>query len=109
MPVNKELLKGSMKTLVLKMLLSKSSHGYELAQRIEQLTKGNIILTEGTLYPLLHSLEADKCIESFWEKPAGKRKRKVYKLTKLGKENLSEKTKSWNEFVKTMKLVLEAA
>jgi len=98
MTVDKELLKGCSKTLVLKLLSQKGMHGYEIAQELKAVTDGRIEITEGTMYPLLHSLEAGKAISSEWE-VGGKRKRKVYRLTPVGRKLLKEKTQNWREFI----------
>jgi PadR family transcriptional regulator, regulatory protein PadR len=67
MAVNKELLKGTAKTLVLQLLSENEMHGYELLSQLKEKSKNLIEITEGTLYPLLHSLEEDGL------KPAGKK------------------------------------
>ena len=76
MPVNKELLKGNAQTLVLKVLSQREMYGYQLTQELAKSSAGSFELKEGTLYPLLHSLETDGAVESFWKDGSGERKRK---------------------------------
>lgn len=108
MAVDKELLKGCSKTIVLELLSNKGMHGYELSQKLKQRTNGKIEITEGTLYPLLHALEADGSISSSWLHAVGQRRRKVYTITSKGKKLLKEKRKEWEEFLSTMELLLPA-
>lgn len=87
-------LKGYLKPILYKVLLeSKKTYGYEFIKVIKVLTKGNIEITEGALYPLLHSLERKKLIDVEIIKQ-GRRARKYYKLTEAGvidaKECISE-------------------
>jgi len=95
---NKELLKGSAVTLILTVLNRADSYGYELAKEIERSSKGAFTLTEGTLYPLLHELERDHHVESYWVEKKDERKRKYYRITKSGKKTLKERTKDWESF-----------
>lgn len=104
--IDKELFKGCSKTVVLRLLMSASMHGYEISQRLKKLSEQKLELTEGTLYPLLHSLEADGYISSSWDKTTLKRKRKIYCITTKGKALLKQRTKEWKEFLSTMEVLL---
>ena len=106
MPINKELFKGCSKTVVLRLLSQKKMHGYELSKKLEESFDGQIKITEGTLYPLLHALETDGAITADWEKSEGKRKKKVYRISPKGKKVLKEKLAEWQEFVNTMQVLL---
>lgn len=109
MKVNKELLKGSVATLALTILNRKSAYGYELIKEIERTSGGALSLKEGTLYPILHSLEKEGAIESYWVEKADTRKRKYYRLTKEGKVLLKERTREWKDFREVMDQVLSGA
>ncbi len=108
MQIDKQLLKGCTKTLVLQLLSKKNMHGYELATQLKTLSTGKIEVTEGTLYPLLHALEADGAIASSIVEQ-GKRTRKVYSLTTEGKKLLKSKTQEWQEFQSMMDQLLKAS
>ncbi len=103
---SKELLKGTLKTIVLKLLAeNERMYGYEITQKVKELTLGNIILTEGALYPTLHKLEAEGLLST--EKVAiGKRIRKYYSLTPNGISESVSKVEEFKAFVQTMQLVL---
>ncbi len=98
MSVNKELLKGSTATLVLQLLHKKTMYGYEIIKDLEQLSSGLFELREGTLYPILHTLEENGLVKAEWVGKEGERQRKYYHITKDGKAHLKDKKKEWTEF-----------
>ncbi|QIB26614.1 PadR family transcriptional regulator [Caloranaerobacter azorensis] len=104
--MNKELLKGSTETLILSLLSRKPMYGYGLIKELEVMSNGIFKLKEGTLYPILHSLENKKLVESYWEEREGQRKRKYYRITDNGKKELSDKKKEWQIFSNTIDKVL---
>ena len=100
--IDKQLIKGSMKTVVLHHLAKRAMHGYELSSELKKLGEGSFSVTEGTLYPLLHALEADKFVKSKIEEGQGKRKRKVYYITDKGLAILKEKKTEWRKYRNVM-------
>ena len=61
---NQKLYKGSLQTIILKLLEEKEKmYGYEITQKVKELTKGELQITEGALYPALHKLKADGLLE----------------------------------------------
>lgn len=106
MAVNKELLKGCSKLLVLKLLSREAMHGYKLSTKLKEVSQGKIEITEGTIYPLLHALESDEAITSSWCNKEGGRKKKTYQITTKGKKILKTRTEEWNEFISSMDLLL---
>jgi PadR family transcriptional regulator PadR len=102
-----ELLKGTLKPIVLKLLAdNKRMYGYEMTQRVKELTSGKIQLSEGALYPILHALEKDNLVTVEIEY-IGKRVRKYYKLSPAGKSSTKEKISELLDFVNTVKLLLD--
>lgn len=106
MKINKELLKGSTVILILKMLERKPMYGYEMIKEIEQRSSGIFAFKEGTLYPILHTLEGKKLVESYWDKGGSARKRKYYKITDEGKLSLKKKQEEWTTFKSAIDRVL---
>jgi DNA-binding PadR family transcriptional regulator len=101
-----ELIKGTLKTILLKMLAdNKRMYGYEITQMVKELTGDKIQLTEGALYPTLHALEADGLLTTETEY-IGKRVRKYYSLSKEGKKKSKEKVNEFAEFLNTMEVLL---
>ena len=105
MKINKELMKGSTVILILSLLESKDMYGYEMTKEIERRSDSIFTLKEGTLYPILHTLEVDRFVEAYWNEEAG-RKRKYYRLTQEGRKQLSEKQQEWSLFSTTVNRVI---
>jgi DNA-binding PadR family transcriptional regulator len=103
---SKELLKGTLKTIILKMLSeSDSMYGYQITQKVKEITEGKINLTEGALYPALHKLEADGFLTTE-KKTVGNRVRKYYSLTQSGSSSAKEKVEELKEFMETLKVIV---
>jgi PadR family transcriptional regulator PadR len=104
---SKELLKGTLKTIILKLLADNDRmYGYEITQRVKELTDGQLVLTEGALYPNLHKLEAEGWVSTEREY-IGKRVRRYYSLTPKGQEATVEKLSEFEAFVQTMSLIFK--
>jgi len=101
-----ELIKGTLKTIVLKLLAdNKRMYGYEITQTVKEMTGDKIQITEGALYPTLHALEDDGLVTVETEF-IGKRIRKHYKLSTSGKTRAKEKVNELADFMNTMKFLL---
>jgi transcriptional regulator, PadR family len=99
---NKKLYKGSLQTIILKLLETNDKmYGYEITQKVKALTKGELNITEGALYPALHKLEADGLLDVEVAK-VGNRLRKYYKLTESGTKETANKLEEMQEFLRTM-------
>src|ERR1700684_2691488 len=97
-----ELLKGTLKTIILKLLVdNKRMYGYEITQKVKELTRDKIKITEGALYPTLHALEAEGLLTTKAEY-IGKRVRKYYSLSAAGKAKSKEKISELSNFIGTM-------
>ncbi|MBA2936953.1 helix-turn-helix transcriptional regulator [Paenibacillus sp. CGMCC 1.16610] len=107
MKISKELMKGSTVILILTLLNRKDMYGYEMTKEMEAHTDGVFTLKEGTLYPILHTLESDKFVESYWNEKDG-RKRKYYRITKSGKAELGIKMEEWTLFRSTVDRIIGA-
>ena len=102
-----ELIKGTLKTIVLKQLENnKRMYGYEITQRVKELTFDRIQITEGALYPTLHALEAEGLVTTETEY-IGKRIRKYYSLSPEGKTKIDEKISELADFMNTMRFLLD--
>jgi PadR family transcriptional regulator PadR len=102
-----ELLKGTLQTILLKVLKDHGKmYGYEITQRVKELSDGRILLTEGALYPSLHKLEAEGLLKTETVM-MGKRMRKYYSLTIEGKSLVKERVSEFIDFIKTMGNVLQ--
>ena len=102
-----ELLKGTLQTIILKILKDHGKmYGYEITQRVKELSLDRIFLTEGALYPTLHKLEADGLLHTETVM-IGKRVRKYYSLTPQGSSLVQERVAEFVDFIKTMTTVLK--
>lgn len=97
MRISRELLKGSTTLLVLSLLENENMYGYEMIKRLTEKSKNVFELQEGTLYPILHSLEEKNYITSYWDKTVAKQ-RKYYSITNEGRKLLREKKEEWKTF-----------
>lgn len=98
MNFDKELLKGNIITIILSTLKDSAKYGYEIIKEIDASSNGVFKMKEGTLYPILHSLEYDGFVLSKELISENGRKRKYYHLTKSGQKLLLEKKNEWKNF-----------
>jgi PadR family transcriptional regulator, regulatory protein PadR len=99
---NQKLYKGSLQTIILKLLEQNDKmYGYEITQKVKELTQGELQITEGALYPALHKLEAEGMLDVEVAK-VGNRLRKYYRLTEQGNKETIDKLAEMQEFLKTM-------
>ncbi len=105
MKVSKELLKGSTTMLILEMLKSENMYGYQMIKKLSEKSQNIFELKEGTLYPILHSLEEENFITSYWDESTAK-KRKYYAITEKGKKQLKERKEEWKIFSNGINKVL---
>jgi PadR family transcriptional regulator PadR len=105
---SKDLIKGTLQPIILKLLgENKRMYGYEITQKVKELTKGKIEITEGALYPTLHRLEADGILKTEIVY-IGKRVRKYYTLTKGGNKAVAKKIDEFADFIATMNILLKS-
>ena len=99
---SKELLKGTISAIILKMLDEKDRmYGYEMAMKVKEMTDGKIQLKDGSLYPALQKMTNDGLL-SFKEETVGGRVRKYYYITKKGKEEKTAYVEELRDFITTL-------
>lgn len=106
--INKQLKKGTLDILALFLLRDRELYGYQIINELKTKSHQYFSLKEGTLYPVLYRLEDQKLIESYWDKPDGKRKapKKYYVITNDGKLALKEMMNEWLEFAYNVNIML---
>lgn len=103
---NSQLYKGSLNTIIMKLLEEQGRmYGYEITQKVKEITKGELNITEGALYPALHKLEADGLLDVEVEK-VDNRLRKYYKLTEKGTTETVNRLAELEEFIKNMQTIV---
>jgi DNA-binding PadR family transcriptional regulator len=90
---------------VLSALAEGAKYGYVIQKHLREVTGGQASLAAGTLYPLLHRLEAQKLVRSYWEEDSG-RPRKWYALTAAGKKRLTSQAQQWQSYADCMTRLL---
>jgi PadR family transcriptional regulator, regulatory protein PadR len=91
----KDMVAASAKPLLLSILAEGESYGYEIIQRVRELSGGEIEWSDGMLYPVLHRLERDGLIESEWKEADTGRQRKYYFISKDGNKVLKTERQQW--------------
>ncbi|WP_313808105.1 helix-turn-helix transcriptional regulator [Flavobacterium sp.] len=103
---NSQLYKGSLNTIIMKLLEEKGRmYGYEITQKVKEITNGELAITEGALYPALHKLEAEGFLEVEVEK-VDNRIRKYYKLTENGQKEVVNRLSELEEFIRNMQTLV---
>ena len=98
MQLSQELIKGTVIPVVLSLLKDHPRYGYEMVQLVNARTNGALNWSEGTLYPVLHKLEADGLLKAEW-RDEGNRRRKYYALSASGRRELRRRSEEWKTFV----------
>jgi transcriptional regulator len=94
-----EIMRGTLDLLVLKTLALEPRHGVAVADRIAQITQGTFRLGPGSLFPALHRLEQNGCIEGAWSTTPEGRRAKFYRITAAGQKQLAVEKKNWDKVV----------
>lgn len=103
---NKIFQNSNIDMLLLKILEEKDVYGYELIQKINNVSKQKFVLKAGTLYPLLHTLEKEGCVVSYEKAEDTRQVRKYYQITEEGKNRLEYKIQNWKEYSSIINYVL---
>ena len=108
-PMQGELLQGTLDLLILKTLALGPAHGHTIAHAIEHRSEDVLQVEHGSLYPALHRLEDRGWIASFWGTSENNRRARYYRLTPQGRAQLAEQTSRWDEIVRAINRILRPA
>ena len=103
----RELIKGSIDSLLLCLIGQQPLYGYKILKELEARSHGYFKFKEGTLYPALHRLEKEGLIQGKWEMLPSGRQRRYYHLTEKGLSIMDEKRSQWFDFFKAMNLIMQ--
>jgi PadR family transcriptional regulator PadR len=110
MPTPKsDLPQGTLDLLILKAVAIDPLHGYAIAQRLEQVSRGVVQVPEGSLYPALHRLENRGLLAADWKRTETGREAKFYRLTRKGRKQLELDAASWQRLIEAVGLILAMA
>ncbi len=104
-----DLPQGTLDLLILKAVAVEPVHGYAVAQRLEQVSRGVVQVPEGSLYPALHRLEHRGFLAADSKRTDTGREAKFYKLTRKGRKQLEAEAASWERLIEAVGLILGMA
>ena len=105
-PADGEMLQGTLDMLILKTLVMGPAHGHTIAHVIEHTSEEVLQVEQGSLYPALHRLEDRGWLSSSWGASENNRKAKFYKLTAVGRKQLSLETSRWQKMARAIGLIM---
>src|SRR6201995_2756280 len=109
MALKSDLPQGTLDLLILKAVAVEPVHGYAIAQRLEQVSRGVVQVPEGSLYPALHRLENRGFLAADWKKTDTGREAKFYRLTRKGRLQFEAEAASWERLIQGVGLMLRMA
>jgi PadR family transcriptional regulator, regulatory protein PadR len=104
----RDVVQGTLEMLILKTLLLEPMHGYGVALRIEQVSKGVFRVNPGSLLPALARMERAGRVKSEWRASENNRRAKYYMLTARGRKALFEEAETWNRQISAIARIMEA-
>ena len=107
MKINKSLLSGSTGMLILSILQGSDKYGYEMIQTLSLKSEHVFDMKEGTLYPVLHTLEKEGLLSAYEMETEQGRRRRYYHLTDKGRRQLADQREEWGAFAGAVNAVLQ--
>jgi PadR family transcriptional regulator PadR len=101
-----DLLQGTLDLLILKILALGPNHGWDIANRIQQISREALSASQGSLYPALHRLELRGDLRSAMTTSENNRRARVYTLTPAGRKRLETETENWEQLVLSIRRIL---
>ncbi|MGA8102137.1 MAG: PadR family transcriptional regulator [Candidatus Acidiferrales bacterium] len=105
MPPKTDLPQGTLDLLILRVVALGPVHGYAIARRLEQVSRGVIQVPEGSLYPALHRFENRGLLAADWKETETGREAKFYRLTRKGRKQLETEEVSWQRLMDAIALI----
>jgi len=105
----RDVVQGTLEMLILKTLALEPMHGYGIAVRLEQMSKGVFRLNAGSLFVALQRLQRDGLLRSEWKATGNSRRAKYYAVTEQGRKRLNSETREWGRQVAAIARILEAS
>jgi PadR family transcriptional regulator PadR len=102
-----DLVQGTLDLLILKMLTLDPMNGWEIGQRLKELSSEELQVSDGSLYPALHKLEQQGWVTSEWRRSENNRRAKFYSLTGIGRTQLKVEAKNWGRLAAAITAVVK--
>jgi PadR family transcriptional regulator PadR len=104
-----DLLPGTLDLLILRTLQNEPLHGWAISERVQQISRDVLQITQGSLYPALHRLEHEGWIQAEWKTSELGRRAKYYRLTATGRKQLAIETSDWERMATAIGRVIKLA
>lgn len=101
-----DLLQGTLDLLILKIIALEPAHGWAIAQRINQMSRDELQVGQGSLYPALHKLERQGWIVAEWRPSENNRRAKYYSITRHGRKALAEERSQWERLSQAISTIV---
>jgi PadR family transcriptional regulator PadR len=105
---NTDVIQGTLDLLILKTLSLAPMHGFGIARRVEQVSRGVFKVNPGSLLVALQRLERSGWLDAEWRQTENARRAKFYALTKTGRKQLEVETEDWNRRAGAVMRLLKA-
>ena len=102
-------LPGTLDLIVLQLLNTEPTNGYDLTLRIQTITRDVLNVNAGSLSPALYRLEQRGLLRASWSESENGRRTKVYSVTTAGRKHLAEQRRSWERFADALSAILHGA
>ena len=104
-----DLVQGTLDLLILKTIALEPKHGWAIAKRVQQISRGALQIQQGSLYPALHRLEQQAWIKAEWRPTDTGRMAKFYSLTRSGRKQLERELANWRRLSRAINVVVREA
>ncbi len=105
--ISKALVAASTKPIILSILAGGENYGYQIIQRVKEISEGSLEWADNMLYPVLRRLEKDGFVSSFWKMSKEGRPRRYYKITPRGRTELETERRQWMDVQKALTVLWE--
>jgi transcriptional regulator len=107
-PLPRDLLPGTLYMMILRTLQEQPLHGYAIARRIRDWSRGDLEIDDGSLYPALNRMLVKGWLKAEWGTSDNNRSARFYRLTAAGRKHLEHESSTFNRMVKAIQLVMAA-
>ena len=104
-----DMIRGTLDMLILKVLSLGPMHGWGISERIQLISRDELQVNQGSLYPALHKLTQEGWIKSYWDLTENNRKARYYRLTRAGEKQLQVETEHWERLAAAVARVMSTS
>ena len=104
-----DMIRGTLDMLILKVLSLEPMHGWGISERIQLISREELQVNQGSLYPALHKLTQEGWIRSYWDQTENNRKARYYRLTRAGEKQLRVEAEHWDRLASAVARVMSTS